>query len=385
MNVLFILISNGIGGAEKRYGNLFNYLSVHGVHSYRLATTKRLVDLLSACSVSLPTADSLLLKNIWSLCHYNVGHLSSLWNRFACSPTANKWDYMRQLNQYFEREGKPDIIHCVRSATLLLDRLGHYKTVASLFSSGQTTQRARLVRDLKKADAYDVLHPMVAEKFEAFGLSREKMHVAPCSFVDYSTIPDPTGVTKRNEVVFSSRLVEGKGVEDMLAAAKLLGDSGCSVTIMGDGSLAEKVRSEIDADGPRNVRLLGFVPNPPRIMVEAKVFCSLQRGSNYPSQSLIEAMACGCAVVATDVGDTRMLVDEKVGILVRAGRPREIADAIATLLADPERCERCGRAARKRVLETMRVERYASFLEELYEEVGTRHEAQQAAYERDPR
>jgi phosphatidylinositol alpha-1,6-mannosyltransferase len=64
----------------------------------------------------------------------------------------------------------------------------------------------------------------------------------------------------------------------------------------------------------------------------------------------IEAAACGRPVVVGDSGGAReALVDGETGILVRGSRVREVADAIAGLLADPARAEAMGRAGRARV------------------------------------
>jgi phosphatidylinositol alpha-1,6-mannosyltransferase len=64
----------------------------------------------------------------------------------------------------------------------------------------------------------------------------------------------------------------------------------------------------------------------------------------------IEAAACGRPVVVGDSGGTReALVDGETGILVRGSRVREVADAVAGLLADPARAEAMGRAGRARV------------------------------------
>jgi glycosyltransferase involved in cell wall biosynthesis len=57
------------------------------------------------------------------------------------------------------------------------------------------------------------------------------------------------------------------------------------------------------------------------VLADAKVFLSLQQWDNYPSQSLLEAMLCGCCVVATDVGDTRLLVNAPWGVCLKAAAP----------------------------------------------------------------
>jgi len=64
----------------------------------------------------------------------------------------------------------------------------------------------------------------------------------------------------------------------------------------------------------------------------------------------MEAAACGRPVVVGDSGGAReALVDGETGMLVRGGDVRQVADAVASLLADPARAEAMGRAGRERV------------------------------------
>jgi glycosyltransferase involved in cell wall biosynthesis len=95
---------------------------------------------------------------------------------------------------------------------------------------------------------------------------------------------------------------------------------------------------------------------------------SLQRQDNYPTQSLLEAMACGAVPVATDVGLTWKLVDEATGIRVKPN-PDDIAESVIGLLRDPQRCDRLGRAARQRVLERHSEDQYYAYLDTLYARV----------------
>jgi glycosyltransferase involved in cell wall biosynthesis len=210
---------------------------------------------------------------------------------------------------------------------------------------------------------------MVADRFEQLGLPRNKMNIAPCSFIDYSTTPDLKYMDKKNIIVFCSRMVQGKGIDLLLQAALLLQDKSVpeyEIVIMGDGPLSSYVSKKMAAFNLSQVLFQGFVTQPTKVMAGAKVFCSLQDNSNYPSQSLIEAMACECSIIATDVGDTRMLIDKEVGILIPPNSPDKLADAIAELLYDPLKCQALGRAARQRALKTMRVEKYMEFLEAIY-------------------
>jgi glycosyltransferase involved in cell wall biosynthesis len=64
---------------------------------------------------------------------------------------------------------------------------------------------------------------------------------------------------------------------------------------------------------------------------------------------VIEAMAAGLPVVASNVGGLRELVrDGETGVLVPAGDPAALADALRPLLADPQLRRRLGSAGRVR-------------------------------------
>ena len=66
--------------------------------------------------------------------------------------------------------------------------------------------------------------------------------------------------------------------------------------------------------------------------------------------AVIEAMLCGAAIVATDVGGVAEAL-RGCGALVRPGRPQELAEAILLLLSQPEQRRRLGAAARTRALD----------------------------------
>ena len=71
----------------------------------------------------------------------------------------------------------------------------------------------------------------------------------------------------------------------------------------------------------------------------------------YPfvlSWSLLEAMACGCAIVASDTAPLReAIIDGETGVLADFFSPQALADRVVDLVADPERRARLGAAARE--------------------------------------
>jgi glycosyltransferase involved in cell wall biosynthesis len=94
---------------------------------------------------------------------------------------------------------------------------------------------------------------------------------------------------------------------------------------------------------------------------------SFFEGFGFPAS---EAMACGRPVVANAAGALPEVVGSngEAGLLVAPRDPRGLAAAIAEILADPDRAERMGRAARARVARLFRWSDAAARLVEIFEE-----------------
>jgi glycosyltransferase involved in cell wall biosynthesis len=98
------------------------------------------------------------------------------------------------------------------------------------------------------------------------------------------------------------------------------------------------------------------------------VLCSISEGFPY---SLIEAMACGRACVATDVGGVSEALADDAGIMVPPRDPAALAEACLRLLGDAGLRWACGAAARRRALEHFTVDRAVNAFDELYSMLGT--------------
>ena len=94
---------------------------------------------------------------------------------------------------------------------------------------------------------------------------------------------------------------------------------------------------------------------------------------NFPNACL-EAMAAGRGVVGSSAGGMAQQLDEgRVGLLVRPGRPREIAVAVCRLLENPGLRKEFGRKARSRVLAEYSADRVGSLMEQSYERAIRQH------------
>jgi len=97
------------------------------------------------------------------------------------------------------------------------------------------------------------------------------------------------------------------------------------------------------------------------------VLCSITEGFPY---TLIEAMTCGRACVATDVGGvTEALAD--TGLVVPPRSPQPLAEACLSLLQDDYRRRNMGAAARLRALEYFTVAKAISAYEDIYDSLGS--------------
>lgn len=144
----------------------------------------------------------------------------------------------------------------------------------------------------------------------------------------------------------------GKGIETMLAAmpAVLAGHPTTTLLIAGDGSEAGALRARARSDGlDAAVRFLGDVPEPAAVIAGADVVVHPSWAEAFP-YAVLEAMAAGAAVVATDVGGTgEAIEDGRSGVLVPPRDPGALARAIDGVLSDRELARDLGGEARRRV------------------------------------
>ena len=139
-------------------------------------------------------------------------------------------------------------------------------------------------------------------------------------------------------------------------------------------SRPELARLAADLGIEADVTFLGWVPNtelPPYYRAAAvSVIPSLEEGFGIPAA---EAMGCEVAVVASDAGGLPEVVEDGVtGLVVPRGDSTALAQAIGSLLADPERRRAMGQAGRARGLRLFDWDRSAEQFEQIYREVAAR-------------
>lgn len=139
-----------------------------------------------------------------------------------------------------------------------------------------------------------------------------------------------------------------KGYPDLLAAARLVADRGAPIRFVaaGQGQLEDELRTRVEELGlGERFRLLGYVPDAPRLVAGADLFVLASEHEGLPL-GVMEALALGVPVVATRVGGVPELVESGVsGVLVEPGDPAALAAAILTLTDDATRARLAAGAA----------------------------------------
>ena len=164
---------------------------------------------------------------------------------------------------------------------------------------------------------------------------------------------EPAGVPL---VVLASRMLWDKGIAEFVDAARLLRTEGVAARFVLVG--------DTDADNPAAVppaqlaawRDEGIIEwwgrrdDMPVVLASANLVCLPSYREGLP-KVLLEAAACGRAIVATDVPGCREIVaDGDNGLLVRVRDAVTLAAALGVLLTDPVRRQRMGQRGRDRVL-----------------------------------
>lgn len=168
-----------------------------------------------------------------------------------------------------------------------------------------------------------------------------------------------------------------KGHDVLLDALALLSDRAANATTIFvghdylNGSLQRFAASHLSE---RDIRFVGRQDDVLPWYQAADLFV-LPSHSEGLSNALLEAMACGLSVVATNVGGNADAVDHaRSGLLVEPGCPRSLADAITELLADESQRAALGDEARRHVEQSFNIVQTRAEYERRYEALAGRTE-----------
>ncbi|MFE8072892.1 glycosyltransferase family 4 protein [Marinobacteraceae bacterium S3BR75-40.1] len=280
------------------------------------------------------------------------------------------WFYDRQLRRQIRklhREGPVDILHVHGMRPLkACGGLGIPVVFTNHTSSFlRRVKQTQKVRD-KMLSQLRVAQLILAPSEELADATRECGYTGPVTFiangVDVEKFsPGNSGLRKRLDipadafvVALARRLYEKNGVLFLAEAVAKLNHPRLHLVVAGAGSDREAFEKIVGEGGVAGrTHMLGGVANAemPELYrgCDVSVLPSLLEATSIAG---LEAMACGLPLIGTNVGGIpAILRNGDNGLLVEPRSPQQLADALGTLISDPERCRQMGQRSRERAVE----------------------------------
>jgi len=372
--VYLVNISYGVAGAEKRFANIWRELLNRNVVNAVLVIPEILKNKLALTGL-LPFDDHpniiavkeyFLVHRIVSLFPF-ISHLPYVFGIRRRLVTLKFRKILNKLNDNYKNivhfglpcnllppPDLPLVFECVDSTFKCFNRI-HYRRASKLpaIVHCQTNR-------IKKA-----IDSIYSDK----SIVRWQTIVNPCCFAFY---PDNKQRQDSNaekiDILFMGRFSDEKSPLLFIHSIAILRDRGLifNAYMLGEGPLFSKIQRLIKEYELGPFLKVAFSNDTQVYLNKAKIFVSLQTEDNYPSQSLLEAMGAGCAVIASDVGETWKIVDEAVGYRVGLDASH-IADAIEKLISDRSTLDRCCSEAALRVRTHFSSNAYVSYIESIYD------------------
>lgn len=222
----------------------------------------------------------------------------------------NRPNYIALLARIFKLKGRLVINECTTPSVMYqricLNSLTNKALIRILYP------KADLILANSKGNLEDLI--------EKFKISRQKCNIL-YNAVDLENIAKKASepITFKDKFILSvGRLDKGKNHALLIRAFARINTS-LKLVILGEGVLENELRALIENLNLKDrVFLLGFDNNPYKYMSKCEFFAFASSFEGF-SNVLIEALACGCAVVCTDhlSGARELFGDDKYGLLVK--------------------------------------------------------------------
>jgi glycosyltransferase involved in cell wall biosynthesis len=275
----------------------------------------------------------------------------------------------------------PSVLGSIAALGLPMVRVNALTGFGYVFTS--QTPKARLVRFIAnpligwllrrpKATAL-VQNPDDRAMALEFGVPPQRVALIPGSGIDVDSLtplPEPEGLFT---VGFVGRLLADKGVQVLVRAQEMLAARGIAVRVLLAGapdpsnpaSIPEAVLAQWRARP--NLVLLGHTNDIHAVWAQSHIGVLPSRREGLP-KSLLEAAACGRALIATDVPGCREIARAGVNaLLVPPDDAQALADAIETLAKDRDLRLRFAQASRRLAVEEFSSARIGKEIVSLYQ------------------
>lgn len=368
--ILIILISVGLGGTERRIGDLFKFLSDKTPDKYHLIINRELYNTLQKANYQLENYSNIHVLDNRSLLDFKVGPNSTKIVQLGRVLTLFK--YRREIKKVIRKEKIITIQAFLEMVPFLgIFPIRHVKSIASLVSHlpqyyDQDNINCRLlIQALLGFDKIDALYQFIADNLIKLRVAEKKIYFPKRNFVNHILFRPEK---KEKIVTFTSRMLTFKNPQILLQAimeALPFVDDEFSFYIMGKGPLFEAIQKEIKRKKLDMRIMTGFLFDPSEIVNKSQIHISIEEYDNATNQSLLEGMAAGCAIITNKAGLTSDVVTTDFAVCVNM-TVNEISKTLISLLNNPDLVKEMGFKSREKILEDHTIEEYLDYITRLY-------------------
>jgi phosphatidylinositol alpha-mannosyltransferase len=254
-----------------------------------------------------------------------------------------------------------DIIHVheplVPGLSQQVLRLSHALTVGTFHAASYSHMYS--TSQLAYASTYPLLRPLFRKLAGCIAVSTAAQQFIARYFpADYRIIPNGISLDRfrpdtlplakymdgKLNILFVGRFEKRKGAKYLLRAIPYIRERhpNTRFIFVGEGRLRPGFQRYVEKQGWHNIIFTGYVSDEdlPRYFASAKIFCATAIGGESLGIVLLEAMAAGKPVVASDIRGYATVVDNGIdGLLTPPRQPEELAHAINTLLENDALCQ----------------------------------------------
>jgi glycosyltransferase involved in cell wall biosynthesis len=282
----------------------------------------------------------------------------------------------------------PTILHCWLFHANLIGRIfGHFSDVPIIITSRRNVEIGGRYREFLKRMTNNYDHAVVAVSERVRKVEIERNNTNPEKVI---TIHNGVDISEHkrnislnkihirskyqipNDIVVIatvSRLLPQKGLEYLVFALRDFYNlrNKATLFVAGDGVSRQDLEQLVVTGCLQNsIYFLGWRSDIPHVLSCIDIFVLPSLHEGMPNV-ILEAMAAGLPVVATNVGGTpEVVVDGETGFLVPPRDPKALADAIVRLINDPELRKRFGQAGRERIEKHFTIQETVRKTEALY-------------------
>lgn len=189
---------------------------------------------------------------------------------------------------------------------------------------------------------------------------------------DRRRVRSQLGITDDEVLALAVGLLrEDRGHAHLLEARRLLPAGVLTLVIAGDGPLRHELEQAARTSDGARVVFTGFRRDVPQLLAAADLLVHPSLTDALPT-AVLQALAAGLPVVASDVDGVPEIVGAEAGLLVPPASAAALARALTALALDGDRRATMADAARRRHAERFTAAGWAALLAQLYAEVATR-------------